>query len=212
VFAWLVSRHSNALFAPADYRDERNYILSSMTPSLKATAFLAAASVRGQKSTSLADLQSVVDSVQAVSAGGRSRGGVMTWHTHVLWVDDKPDNNAIERAAFEAMGASFTLALSKDEALTQLGSRSFAVIIADIWLSKHRDPNYLIYIGGPEGRREGYDLLDEVRSSDPGTPFFFYTFPSSPEEVRKTSKHGGQGCTDNPEELFRMVMRAILTR
>jgi hypothetical protein len=32
------------------------------------------------------------------------------WRKQILWVNDRPDNNAYERRAFESMGIEFTLA------------------------------------------------------------------------------------------------------
>ena len=51
---------------------------------------------------------------------------------YILWVDDCPDNNIYDRAAFEAMGFSFTLALSTKEALQILSVERFAAIISDM--------------------------------------------------------------------------------
>jgi len=174
VFAWLVSRHSNSLFAPSDFRNEDNYIRSLM-----ATASLAAASVTSDGKVTVGDLQAVVASVQEASASSRpGRTDLRTWRSHVLWVDDRPDNNVNERAAFEAMGVSFTLALSTNEALEQIGKHDFSVIISDM--------------GRREGAREGYVLLDQLRASGNLTPLFFYASSNLPEHVRETLKHGGQ--------------------
>ncbi len=38
----------------------------------------------------------------------------------VLWVDDNPNNNSYERQALEALGVSFVLAISTDEALKKI--------------------------------------------------------------------------------------------
>jgi CheY-like chemotaxis protein len=111
-------------------------------------------------------------------------------------VDDRPDNNINERSAFEAMGITFSLALSTDEALAQIDQRRFAAIISDM--------------GRVEGPREGYVLLDKFRHSGDQTPLFFYASSNLPEHKREATEHGGQGSTNNPQELFRIVMRAVL--
>lgn len=193
VFGWLVSRHSNSLFAPSDFRNEENYVRA-----LTATASLAVASAKSESGVSTGEIRSVVESVQeasARSAQGRNRAH---WRQHVLWVDDRPENNINERDAFEAMGITFSLALSTDEALTQVDKHRFAAIISDM--------------GRKEGPREGYVLLDKLRDSGNDTPLFFYASSNSSEHKRETIKHGGQGATNNPQELFRMVMRAVLNR
>jgi CheY-like chemotaxis protein len=193
VFTWLVSRHSTKLFAPSDFRDEDNYIRT-----VTATASLAVASRKTDPSLSTSDFHAVVETVrEAGASAGRILDGPY-WRNHILWVDDRPDNNIDERRAFEAMGISFTLALSTNEGLEELAKRRFAAIISDM--------------GRKEGPREGYVLLDKIRASGNQTPLFIYASSSAPEHVRETLEHEGQGCTNSPQELFRMVMRTVVSR
>jgi hypothetical protein len=42
------------------------------------------------------------------------------------------------------------------------------------------------------------------------TPLFFYAASNAPEHKRETAEHGGQGCTNNAQELFAMVTRAVI--
>jgi hypothetical protein len=67
-------------------------------------------------------------------------------------------------------------------------------------------------MGRREGPREGYVLLDRLRAHGDGTPLFFYASSNSPEHKRETAQHGGQGCTNNAQELFEMVTRAVIAR
>lgn len=185
-FAWLVSRHSSKLFAPSDFRDEENYVRT-----LTATASLAVASVKSDTGTSAADIRSIVQTVQDAGGSGQFR------RDRVLWVDDRPDNNINERRAFEALGLTFTLALSTDEALNRLSDQRFSVVISDM--------------GREEGPREGYILLDALRATGSRIPFFIYAGSNAPEHKREVQEHGGQGSTNDPGELFRMVMRAVVS-
>ena len=114
---------------------------------------------------------------------------------HILWVDDRPDNNIHERAALEAMGFSFTPALSTNEALQKLSNEPFAAIISDM--------------GRREGPMEGYVLLDAVRSKGDKTPFFIYAGSNAPKHKREAAEHGAQGCTNHPQELFELVTQSI---
>jgi CheY-like chemotaxis protein len=78
-------------------------------------------------------------------------------------VDDRPDNNVYERQAFEAMGLTFTLALSTKQALDYLSRQPFAAVISDM--------------GRREGPREGYVLLDTLRKNgNQNTAFFLRGF------------------------------------
>jgi CheY-like chemotaxis protein len=96
------------------------------------------------------------------------------------------------------MGLRFTLTLSTDEALERLAQNRYAAIISDM--------------GRHEGPREGYVLLDRLRKEGDRTPLFFYASSNAPEHKRETREHGGQGCTNNAQELFEMVTRAVIRR
>lgn len=188
VFAWLVSRHSGKLFAPSDFKDEENYV--------KIVASLAAASAKGEVPASEAEINRIVAVVRA--AGSKQVVTRDGWRNHILWVDDRPENNTWERQAFEAIGIRFTLSLSTEEALEKLSRNKFAAIISDM--------------GRREGPREGYVLLDKLRREGDTTPLFFYAASNAPEHKRETREHGGQGCTNNAQELFEMVTRALIER
>jgi CheY-like chemotaxis protein len=190
-------------------RKRREY---DMRMQLSAVASLtAAANIAGL--TSQKELKQIVETVQRSVPTRDSLGGAAI-ATHqqqgsisggradspnrqrqILWVDDRPDNNIHERNALEAMGLRFTLALSTDEALRHLAKSTFAAIISDM--------------GRREGPREGYVLLDAMRKTDKRTPFFFYAASSSPRHKKETEEHGGQGCTNNPQELFRMIIDGV---
>jgi CheY-like chemotaxis protein len=189
VFAWLVSKHSGKLFAPSDFKNEDNYVKMQMA----VVASLTAATAKSDTPASEAELHKIVEVVRAaspVSADG--------WRNHILWVDDRPENNTYVRQAFEGIGLRFTLALSTDEAFERLSGMRYAAIISDM--------------GRREGPREGYVLLDRLREQGDHTPLFFYAASSAPEHKRETREHGGQGCTSNPQELFEMVTRAVIGR
>jgi CheY-like chemotaxis protein len=189
-FIWLVSRHSFSLYAPSDFKDEENYVRMQMT----AVASLAAATRSPERPTGEADIQGIIDAVRdALPAPNKRDEGQ---RNHILWVDDNPDNNLYERRAFEAVGLRLTLATSTNEALDLLERNSYATIISDM--------------GRREGPREGYALLDALRRQGNETPFFIYAGSSQPEHQRETVEHGGQGTTNHPQELFRMVMKALI--
>jgi CheY-like chemotaxis protein len=192
VFSWLVSKHSGKLFAPSDFKDEENYVKMQMA----VVASLTAATTKGVEPASEAQLHKIVEVVRA--AGPSAISAADGWRNHILWVDDRPENNAYERQAFEAIGLRFTLALSTDEALERLSQTKYAAIISDM--------------GRCEGPREGYVLLDRLRKEGNSIPLFFYASSNAPEHKRETREHGGQGCTNNAQELFEMVTRVVIQR
>ena len=192
VFAWLVSKHSGKLFAPSDFRDEENYVKMQMA----VVASLGAATAKGKSTASESEIEKIVEIVRAT--GPARAEGDEGRRNHILWVDDRPENNTYERQAFEAMGIRFTLALSTDDAFERLAPNRYAAIISDM--------------ARREGPREGYVLLDRLRQQGDQTPLFFYASSSAPEHRRETREHGGQGCTNNAQELFEMVTKAVIRR
>lgn len=113
----------------------------------------------------------------------------------VLWVDDNPNNNSYERQALEALGVSFVLAISTDEAIKKNSRQRFDAIISDM--------------GRPPDSRAGYTLLDKLRSSEDQTPFIIYAGSRDPEHVAESRRHGAIGCTNNANELFEMVLSTL---
>lgn len=188
VFAWLVSRHTGKLYSPSDFKDEQNFVA--------VVASLAAATV-GRADGSTAPKQLDVASIAAVVREVSPPRATDSTHSRnrILWVDDRPENNTYERQAFEASGLTVTLAETTKQALNILDRDSFAVIISDM--------------GRREGSREGYVLLDELRLRGNRTPFFIYAGSNDPAHKRETAQHGGQGCTNDPGELFQMVTSTV---
>jgi CheY-like chemotaxis protein len=114
---------------------------------------------------------------------------------HVLWVDDRPNNNRYERQALEAFGVRFALSLSTDDALDQLRHQTFDLIISDM--------------GRPPDAQAGYTLLDKLRAAGDQTPFVIYASSRSIEHVSEARRRGAQGCTNFPQELFTIVSRIL---
>jgi CheY-like chemotaxis protein len=129
------------------------------------------------------------------SAGTAASAAKEDWHNKILWVDDRPANNAFERESMQAMGLEFTLALSTDEALDILRSQHFAVIISDM--------------GREDGPQEGDVLLHAVRERGLQTPFFIYAGSRAPEHQREAIARGAQGSTNRARELIDLVARAL---
>jgi CheY-like chemotaxis protein len=191
LFGWLVVKHPTKLFAPGDFKDEENYFRTI------AATELTVASLKGGVNVSEVEVGAIVASVQEATPLGQGKLGPY-WRSHILWVDDDPDNNTNERKALEAMGLSFTLALSTQEALQKVSKQRFAAIISDM--------------ARREGQQEGYVLLDKLRQTGNKTPYFIYSTSRDPKHIRATIDRGGQGHTNSPQELFHLVMKAVVNR
>jgi CheY-like chemotaxis protein len=113
----------------------------------------------------------------------------------VLWVDDRPDNNVIERRSMEAYNIDFVLAQSTGQALAQLRKQQFDAIISDM--------------GRPPDSRAGYTLLEAVRGSGDQIPYFIYAGSGDPAHVREARSRGAQGTTNMGAELLQMLLQAL---
>jgi CheY-like chemotaxis protein len=111
--------------------------------------------------------------------------------SQVLWVDDRPANNARERESLETLGVTFELAVSTEEALEKMASRRFDAIISDM--------------GRPPDNRAGYTLLEKLRNRQDSTPFIIYAGSNAAEHKEEAKRRGAQGSTGSPSELFDLV-------
>jgi CheY-like chemotaxis protein len=113
----------------------------------------------------------------------------------VLWVDDRPNNNTYERQSMEALGVSFVLAASTDEALELVKQRPFDAIISDM--------------GRALDRQAGYTFLEKLRASGDRTPFIIYAGSDSPNHRAEAKRRGALTSTNRPDELFEAVVSVI---
>jgi CheY-like chemotaxis protein len=113
----------------------------------------------------------------------------------VLWVDDRPENNVIERRSMAAYNIGFVLAQSTGQALAELRKQQFDAIISDM--------------GRPPDSRAGYTLLEAVRGSGDQTPYFIYAGSRDPAHVREAISRGAQGTTNMGVELLQMLLQAL---
>ncbi|HSL77657.1 MAG TPA: response regulator [Candidatus Limnocylindrales bacterium] len=115
----------------------------------------------------------------------------------VLWVDNHPENNVLERRAFEAAGVTIVIAKSTDAALEQVEVTSFDAIISDL--------------GRGLQRKAGFDLLEKLRARGDKTPYVIYAGSAEPDLRAEAKRKGAVDATNRPDELFRLVMNAIGT-
>lgn len=129
-----------------------------------------------------------------------SQGAIL--NTEILWVDDVPENNALEIAQLESRGFFVRKALSTNEALNTL-SMNFSpfVILSD--MGRNEDGVYRKFAG--------IDLLKELRKIGNETPFYVYTTQQRDVSVdRLVRDNGGNGATASTSELFEWINLAQL--
>jgi len=194
LFYYVLIRHPVNLYAPSDFRDEKIYERLRQRQ-IKATAALTAAAIN--KSSDRDSFAINSNEIADIVIKAASDHKIKTPYTKniILWVDDNPDNNFLERSAFENVGLNVLTALSTDEALNIIKKSKFSAIISDM--------------GRAEGPREGYELLDIIRKRGLTTPFFIYSGSNDPEHKLEAFQKGAQGSTCYPHELFSMVMNEV---
>ena len=113
----------------------------------------------------------------------------------VLWVDDRPENQAYERKALEALGIRVFQVPSTELALDFLRKQKVDVIISDM--------------SRPPDEQAGYTLLETLRQQSDNTPFIIYSGSGSAEHLREARARGAIGSTNRVTELYEYVLSAI---
>jgi len=109
--------------------------------------------------------------------------------SRVLWIDDEIDSVELEKQALEHLGIRVTTARTTQEALGQLRTGSFDLILSDI--ERAGDPD------------EGVHVIPQLEESAPNTPIVFYI--AQLEEERGIPQ-GASGITNRPDELLHLVL------
>lgn len=113
----------------------------------------------------------------------------------VLWIDDNPANNNLERRFLNSVGVLVDIATNSQEAdaLLSRDQSGYDLVISDI--------------GRDVEVRNGIDYLDSLRSRGVDVPFVFYVGQVDP------GKHGipggAFGLTDRPNELLNLSMDVL---
>jgi CheY-like chemotaxis protein len=115
--------------------------------------------------------------------------------SRVLWVDDRLENNVLERRSLEVIGIRFDLSTSTEDALTRLATTSYDAVISDM--------------SRPPDTRAGYTLLDAMRQRRIQTPFIIYSASNALEHKEEAKRHGALGSTNRADDLFKLVLSAL---
>jgi CheY-like chemotaxis protein len=119
----------------------------------------------------------------------------------ILWVDDHPGGNTLERSTLLSWEVDVQAARTTDEALRELSdaAQHFDLVLSD-WRRPSEDD------GAPAGLR----LLQSIRDAGLKQPVIFYHGPVAPEELdarrRRALEAGAVGATGSPGELLRWTL------
>ena len=122
----------------------------------------------------------------------------------ILWVDDKPSNNAIEIAQLRQQGVDVKQARSTEEAMALLDAKDlFAGVISDMGR----------FEGGGFQAHAGLSLLRAMREAGLDLPFIVYTSRRSADRAAENVKAaGGDGATASPVVLLEWVQKRLQPR
>lgn len=163
----------------------------------EAAVLVAAAVGKGQHAVAqpgeapIAELSEKVH--ETIDVAFDERGASRVAGQRILWVDDKPQNNAYERKALEAMGLRIDLADSTEAALDRLRRRDYDLVISDMKR------------GGDV--QAGLKLLAAASQEAPGLPVVVYSLSTALHE--QALAHGAKGATASTDELFDLVLRNL---
>lgn len=162
---------------------------------IEAAAALGAAVVNKQGGTKAVDGNTIQEIANAIDKAINPKSAKRLTEASVLWVDNKPSNNIYERQALEALGIRFTNSTSTEDALEKLQLSKYDAVISNM--------------GRPPDNQAGYTLLEGVHKLRLNIPFIIYAGSNSPEYKAEAQRRGAIGSTNDPQELFQLVLSAI---
>ena len=109
----------------------------------------------------------------------------------VLWVDDHPENNNVERDYLERGKVAVYQVVTSEEALQLLAMYEYDAVISDM----NRNDKPL----------DGINLVKEMRRGGDRTPFVLYSVVPSEAQRRLVREAGGQAATVERDELYRLI-------
>ena len=116
----------------------------------------------------------------------------------ILWIDDHPENNLVEKAYFEQKKIGVYNTVTSEEALMLLTMYQYQVVISD--MGRHGDP------------LAGLKLLQSIRENGHKTPFYLYTYVESEGVISAIDEAGGQAVVIDSDSLYRFVLSHFSTK
>jgi CheY-like chemotaxis protein len=116
----------------------------------------------------------------------------------VLWVDDNPKNNVVERRYLRTLGLTFDNVVSTEEAVEQLRNSSYDLVITDLGRLTIDETSY----------SAGLDAVQWVVRAG-GPPVIVYAGRNAIERRDEVIRLGGFGSTNSPDELYALIDQAL---
>lgn len=110
----------------------------------------------------------------------------------VLWVDDHPQNNTVEKRFLEARKVAVYQVGTSEDALALLAMYEYGAVISDM----NRNDRPLA----------GLELVAEMRRRRDRTPYIVYTVVPSAAQRRLVADAGGQRAVATSAELYQAIL------
>jgi CheY-like chemotaxis protein len=163
---------------------------SELPPDLRWFSKRNAYSLRG--SSLAGDVGALVAAIPALSGHPRRAA-------RVLWVDDFPANNEVERQLLRPEGIVFDNVVSTSEAMEQLKNESYDLVITDLGRRKSSD----------RSGRAGADLLGHPLIQTGGPPVIVYADRSAVRRREALIERGAAEVTADRGHLIDYVLRSL---
>jgi CheY-like chemotaxis protein len=188
-FEWRRARFHGCAILPVLYRQHGMVSADQLPGELR---WLPALNARLVSDLSLsADVDALVNAIPAVAHRPRPSA-------RVLWIDDNPKNNVIERRYLRHWGISFDNVVSTQEAVEQLRNSSYDLVITD--LSQ--------YTVDERSSLAGFNALQSVLTAA-GPPVIVYAGNNAMRLRDEVVRRGGIGSTKYREELYALIEKAL---
>lgn len=130
--------------------------------------------------------------------------------TRILWIDDHPENNDLERKGLHALGAEFTNVTSNATARDILQHSTYQVVISDMSRDGDGCGDNEIRSADQCAKCEPFRLLEWMVKEKSATPFIFYTSQKKTELCKAPAlANGALGVSGEPAQLLELLTRAI---
>ena len=167
---------------------------------------LSAQEATDQLRSKLSELQARVEELRPLEASRGASAATAPASSvvprRILWVDDRPENNALEIARLRDTGVEVVTATSTTQGLDQLLRRHLAVaaVITDMGRLE----------GGRYDPRAGLTLTEQMRVAGLSVPVFVYTSSRGLRSARALAQQAGaEGATASSFELFEFLKRVL---
>ena len=188
-FEWRRARFHGCAVLPVLY-ERRSMVSADQLPG--ELRWLPALNAHFASNQSLsADVDELVTSIPALARPARPSA-------RVLWIDDNPKNNEVERRHLRAAGMSFDNVISTEEAIEQMRNSHYDLVITDLGrftMSERSDV-------------AGLNALRAVIGAG-GPPVIVYAGKMAVQLRDEVIRLGGLGSTLSRTELYSLVDKAL---